>query len=251
MNRMKKRAAVSLVAGILAVTLAAPAQAVETADSIRMSSYKGTTLKAGDRSGLVIGGTAQSVTSTNPEIVAVESAGSFWVAVAKSDGTAVLTATGIHGETTSLTLTVGDPAQSTGVTPAPATELDEVRQEIIQLANEVRRENGAPELSVNNALMDAAQTCSDRLYTWHHTREECEAVMAAGYPNGFGTNLTVFTGTADAAQHAVDNWISSPGHFQTMVDPDADGIGVGVTQSEGVTYCYMFIGKPNSINPYG
>ncbi len=36
-----------------------------------------------------------------------------------------------------------------------------------------------------------------------------------------------------------------------MIDPDADGIGVGVTQSEGVTYCYMFIGKPNSINPYG
>lgn len=124
MNRMKKRTAVSLVAGILAVTLAAPAQAVETADSIRMSSYKGTTLKAGDRSGLVIGGTAQSVTSANPEIVAVENAGGFWVAVAKSYGTAVLTATGIHGETTSLTLTVGDPASSTGVTQAPATELD-------------------------------------------------------------------------------------------------------------------------------
>ncbi len=222
---------------------------------IRISSYKGNTLQAGDRSGLIIGGTAQAVTSASPEIVAVENVGGHWVAVAKTDGTAILTAMGSHGETASLTLIVGDPTSPSGQTtaeaPAPVTELDEVRQEIIRLANEVRRENGAPELTANSALMDAAQTCSDRLYTWHHTREECEAVMACGYLHGFGTNLTVFTGTDDAAQHAVENWTGSPGHFQTMTDPEADGIGVGVTQSEGVTYCYMFIGKPNSINPYG
>ncbi len=255
MNSMKKRVAAALMAGILAATLAAPALAAETASPIRIGSYKGNSLKAGDRSGLIIGGAAQAVTSASPEIVTVESVGGHWVAVAKSDGTVVLTATGSYGETASLTLTVGDPApssgQTTGEVPSPTAELDEVRQEIIRLANEVRRENGAPELPVNDALMDAAQTCSDRLYTWHHTREECEAVMACGYPNGFGTNLTVFTGTADAAQHAVDNWVSSPGHFQTMIDPDADGIGVGVAQSEGVTYCYMFIGKANSVNPYG
>jgi len=231
------------------------AQAAETANPIRVSSYKGNTLKVGERSGLIISGTAQTVTSASPEIVAVENVGGFWVAIAKSDGTAILTATDSHGEASSLTLTVGEPTPSSGQitaeAPAPVTELDNVRQEIIRLANEVRRKNGAPELTANNALMDAAQTCSDRLYSWHHTKEECEAVMASGYPNGFGTNLTVFTGTADAAQHAVDNWIASPGHFQTMIDPDADGIGVGVTQSGGVTYCYMFIGKPNSVNPYG
>lgn len=253
MNSMKKRAAAVLTAGILAAALTVPALAVE-ASPIRVSSYKGNTLQAGDRSGLIIGGTAQSVTSASPEIVTVENVGGYWVAIAKSDGTAILTATDSHGETATLTLTVGDPtpadSQTTAEAPAPVTELDEVRQEIIRLANEVRRENGAAELPVNDALMDAAQTCSDRLYTWHHTREECEAVMASGYPNGFGTNLTVFTGTADA-EHAVDNWRGSPGHFQTMTDPEADGIGVGVTQSGGVTYCYMFIGKPNSINPYG
>ncbi len=251
-----------ILAGILCAAallggMTAPASAEGPAAQaeIRIGSYKGNTLKAGDRSGLIIGGAAQTVTSASPEIVAVENVGGHWVAVAKTDGTAILTAMGSHGETASLTLTVGDPApssgQTTGEAPSPTAELDEVRQEIIRLANEVRRENGVPELPVNDALMDAAQTCSDRLYTWHHTREECEAVMACGYPNGFGTNLTVFTGTADAAQHAVDNWVSSPDHFRTMIDPDADGIGVGVTQSEGVTYCYMFIGKANSVNPYG
>ena len=65
-------------------------------------------------------------------------------------------------------------------------------------------------------------------------------------------NLTVFTGVAaeDAAQHAHDNWLNSPGHFQTMITPDCDGIGVGVTECDGVTYCYMFVGRPNTHNPY-
>ncbi len=67
---------------------------------------------------------------------------------------------------------------------------------------------------------------------------------------GFGDNLTVFTGTADAAQRAVDNWINSPGHFETMIDPRCDCIGVGVTQYNGITYCYMFVGIPNSASFY-
>ena len=100
--------------------------------------------------------------------------------------------------------------------------------------------------------MDAAQTLSDLRYSWHHTKEECEAVIACGYPYGFGVNLTVFTGVAteDTAQHAHDNWLNSPGHFQTMITPDCDGIGVGVTECDGVTYCYMFVGRPNTHNPY-
>ena len=42
--------------------------------------------------------------------------------------------------------------------------------------------------------MSAAQTISDKKYTWHHTKEECEVALACGYPYGFGVNLTVFTG---------------------------------------------------------
>ena len=72
------------------------------------------------------------------------------------------------------------------------------------------------------SLMDAAQSISDKEYSWHHTKEECEAALTCGYPYGFGVNLTVFTGAAteNAAQHALENWISSPGHFETMIDPD-------------------------------
>ena len=108
------------------------------------------------------------------------------------------------------------------------------------------------ELPVSEALMTAAQALSDQRYTWHHTKEECEAVIASGYPYGFGINLTVFTGVAteDAAQHAHDNWLNSPGHFETMIKPDCDSIGVGVTESGGVTYCFMIVGRPNTHNPY-
>lgn len=250
MKRSLNRLLAGIACAALITGLTIPARAAES-PQIRLSSYKGNVLEVGARSGLIIGGTAQTVTSASPEIVTVEKVGGFWVAVAMADGMAVLTATGSAGETASLTLSVGNPAPPSAETPTPITELDAVRQEMVRLINQVRRENGVAELPVNDALMNAAQTCTDRLYTWHHTKEECEAVMASGYPNGFGTNLTVFTGTADAARHAVDNWRSSPGHFQTMIDVDADSIGVGITQSEGMTYCYMFIGKPNAINPYG
>ena len=126
----------------------------------------------------------------------------------------------------------------------------EIRQELIRLINQIRKANGVSELPVNEALMNAAQVCSDRRYTWHHSQEECQAAVEAGYPYGFGDNLTVFTGTENAAQHALDNWINSPGHFQTMIDPACDCIGVGVTQVDGITYCFMFVGIPNSVNFY-
>ncbi len=96
----------------------------------------------------------------------------------------------------------------------------------------------------------AAQACSNQRYTWHHAPEERQAAADAGYPYGLGDNLTVFTGTDNAAQRAVDSWINSPGHFGTLIDPRCDCIGVGVTQYDGITCYYMFVGIPNSVNFY-
>lgn len=77
--------------------------------------------------------------------------------------------------------------------------------------------------------------------------------MAYGYPYGFGSNLTAFTGTAlfEAPPHAVQNWIDSPGHFETMVAERYDTIGVGVYDDGQWTYCFMFVGNPNSTHLYG
>ena len=258
MTNMKKRIATTLTAAILTTVLTVPAMAAETPDkSVRVSSYKGSTLKVGERSGLIIGpsSTDYTVTSSDPDTVAVEQVLTFWVAVAKGSGTAVITASNSTGECGSVTLTVGSVAPAASEAPASGDSADlmgnlEIRQEMIRLINQTRKDNGVPELPISEALMNAAQACSNRRYTWHHAPEESQAAVDAGYPYGFGDNLTVFTGTADAAQRAVDNWINSPGHYETMIDPRCDCIGVGVTQCDGITYCYMFVGIPNSVNFY-
>ena len=253
---MKKRIAAALTVATLSLVLAVPAMAAE-APAIRVSSYKGSTLEVGERSGIIIGpsGMDYSVTSSDPDTVAVEQVLTFWVAVAKAEGTVEITASNSAGECGSMTLTVGSADSAPLEVPASGdsaglTDNMEIRQEMIRLINQTRKANGVSELPVNEALMNAAQVCSDRRYTWHHAPEESQAAVDAGYPYGFGDNLTVFTGTADAAQRAVDNWINSPGHFETMIDQRCDCIGVGVTQYDGITYCYMFVGIPNSVNFY-
>ena len=220
MTNMKKRIATTLTAAILTTVLTVPAMAAETPDkSVRVSSYKGSTLKVGERSGLIIGpsSTDYTVTSSDPDTVAVEQVLTFWVAVAKGSGTAVITASNSTGECGSVTLPVGSVAPAASEAPASGDSADlmgnlEIRQEMIRLINQTRKDNGVPELPISEALMNAAQACSNRRYTWHHAPEESQAAVDAGYPYGFGDNLTVFTGTANAAQRAVDNWINSAAH---------------------------------------
>lgn len=144
-------------------------------------------------------------------------------------------------------------APYTGHALEQASDLEQTRQDIAALVNQVRREHGLPELAVDQRLMDAAQELSGRKYTWHHNQEECEAVADAGYPYGFRSNLTVFTGATvpDIPQQAVENWVDSPGHLQAMLAPDADSLGVGVTVEQGVAYCYLLLGDPTTNNPYG
>ena len=215
MTSIKKRTTAALTATILATTLAIPATAAE-APTIRVSSYKGSSLEVGERSGLIIGpsGTNYTVTSSDPDMVAVEQVLTFWVAVAKAEGTAEITASNSAGERGSMTLTVGSAALAAPEAPTigdSASLVDNmaIRQEMIRLINQTRKANGVSELPVSEALMNAAQTCSNRRYTWHHAPEESQAAADAGYPYGFGDNLTVFTGTDDAARRAVDNWINS------------------------------------------
>ena len=216
-TNMKKRIAAALTSATLTIGLTIPTMAAETSgESIRVSSYKGSTLEMGERSGLIIGpsGADYTVISSAPDVVAVEQVLTFWVAIAKAERSVEITASNSAGECGSMTLTV---SSTTPTIPEPLSDGDntsltdnlEIRQEMIWLINQTRKANGISELPVNEALMNAAQVCSNRHYTWHHALEEGQAAADAGYPYGFGDNLTVFTGTADAAQRAVDNWINS------------------------------------------
>ena len=147
-------------------------------------------------------------------------------------------------------------APYTGIAPvqeasSQATDM-EIREKMIRRINEVRRKYSVAELAVDQSLMDAAQEYSTQMFTSHHNRVECETVAASGYPHGFGSNLTVFTVTDPEriSEKAVANWENSPGHLATMIDPNCDTVGVGVTIDHGRAFCYMFVGNPTTHNPY-
>lgn len=143
----------------------------------------------------------------------------------------------------------------TGVAPEddPLDENMDIRLEIVRLANEERKKAGVPALTVNDALMDAAQDCAQQGFTNHDTEYENLTALAYGYPYGFGSNLTVF-GALNAdyiASHSISNWVNSKGHYATMTAARYKDIGVGVAIMNGRAYCYMLVGNPNGHNPYG
>ena len=242
-----------LAAGILsAALLAGPALAADP--EIRVGSYKGNTLEAGERSCLIIGpvGPEYTAESSNPEAITLERVLTYWVAVAKAEGTAEITVTNDSGTVGSLTLTVSTAKPS----PAPSEALDlsanmDIRLEMVRLINEVRRENGLAELPMDESLMNAAQDVSGQGVTEHRPYDHM-ALIRYGWPHGGLYNLTVFTayGCPDIAKQAIDYWIESPGHYETMLLEEASHVGTGVTLQNGRAYCYMVVGDPSSHNPY-
>lgn len=148
------------------------------------------------------------------------------------------------GEQGRLTITVSDVDEGRPAAGTDYADNLEIRTEILALVNQVRQEYGQSAAPADQSLMDAAQDYATRRNTWHDSQEECELVLAHGYPYGFSCNLTVFTSVSaeDVAKTAVKNWVNSLGHLRAMLDPKADSLGVGVVRYEGVTYCYLFVG---------
>lgn len=225
-----------------------------TGASVSISSYKGNILEAGTRSGLLVypSDAKLELVSSNPEILTVEQIAGNWVAVAKSTGTASIFVVTADGEQGRLTITVSDVDEGRPAAGTDYADNLEIRTEILALVNQVRQEYGQSAAPADQSLMDAAQDYATRRNTWHDSQEECELVLAHGYPYGFSCNLTVFTSVSaeDVAKTAVKNWVNSLGHLRAMLDPKADSLGVGVVRYEGVTYCYLFVGMSGTINPY-
>ena len=242
-----------LAAGILsAALLAGPALAADP--EIRVGSYKGNTLEAGERSCLIIGpvGPEYTAESSNPEAITLERVLTYWVAVARAEGTAEITVTDKAGSTGSLTLTV----EAAEPSPAPSEALDlsvnmDIRLEMVRLINEVRLEHGLAELPTDDSLMNAAQDVSSQCVTEHRPYDHM-ALIRYGWPHGGLYNLTMFGAydCPDIARQAIDYWIESPGHYKTMLLEEASHVGTGVTFKNGKAYCYMVVGDPTGHNPY-
>ena len=171
MAKSPNRLMSALVCAVLIIGLTVPAQAAETpfADAIRVGSYKGNALNIGEISGLIISSGTASCTAVSdaPAVVSVANVLGHWTATAQGPGTATITVTASDGRTGRINITVASaiPADENGRDSAIPTANTEVRQELVRLINQARRDNGVAELPVNDVLMDAAQVCSDRLYT--------------------------------------------------------------------------------------
>ena len=275
-----------LALGAVLLGTAVPAQAAEPpagtvvqAEALKVSSYKGNSLPVGDRSMVVISpyGTSVTAVSSNPEVIALEQVRGWHVMAAKAPGTAEIRVTDEAGHTASVTVTVGgepssepkpeavgsDSAQAPAdVSPvvnsewshnpdADLTSNMEIRLEMVRLINQVRLEHGLTELPTDESLMNAAQDVSSQCVTEHRPYDHL-ALLRYGWPHGGLYNLTMFTayGCPDVARQAIDYWIASPGHYETMLLAEASHVGTGVTFKNGKAYCYMVVGDPTSHNPY-
>ena len=282
---MKKKVICTLLTGLAlasvlcgttapAMAAEAPASASVQTAALKVSSYKGCTLSAGDRSMVMISpyGTSVTASSSNPGVIALEQVDGRYVMAAKSAGTAVVSVTDKAGNTASMTMTVSgggksSPTPPAAASPAPAQTSEDsnpvvnsewshnpgadlsanldIRQEMVRLINQVRREHGLPELPADERLMNATQDVSTQHFK-EHTQYEREAVIAYGWLYGGCHNLTCFNMASDGdiARRAVTNWVNSPGHLRSMLREDLTCIGVGVTIENDTAYCHMFAGDP-------
>ena len=180
---MKKKVICTLLTGLAlasvlcgttapAMAAEAPASASVQTAALKVSSYKGCALSAGDRSMVMVSpyGTSVTASSSNPGVIALEQVNGRYVMAAKSAGTAVISVTDKAGNTANMTMTVGggksSPTPPAAASPAPAQVSEDsnpvvnsewshnpgadlsanldIRQEMVRLINQVRREHGLP-----------------------------------------------------------------------------------------------------------
>lgn len=171
------------------------------------------------------------------------------VVTAVGPGTATITATDSNGVTSSAKVTVTGGSSSETPPSSSDDEYAEVKDEIIELTNEVRAENGVGTLAKSDLLMEMAQKRA----------EESAEMQAINHlrPDGtdMGTILTEYGLDRFTVQYnenlawrtnlnageVVGAWKASKGHFDTMTASNKTLIGVGIALGDDGRYYYSMI----------
>ena len=140
------------------------------------------------------------------------------------------------------------------VTPKPeSVDKEQIVDTIFQLVNELREELGARTLVKNETLRLAADIRAvETEESFSHTRpngtepftvlEEQETF----YPYFMvGENLAMVTYFRDddhMARLIFDGWVDSEDHYETMINPDFEEIGIGVHYDGEILYATQFFG---------
>lgn len=148
--------------------------------------------------------------------------------------------------TTLLTSCSGDFTQEDGLPGGSGAS--SYAAEVIRLVNEIRTEQGLPELTTSSSLSKAAALRAEEIVTlYSHTRPDqssCFTVLPA-YGISYraaGENIAAGQSTPSAVVNA---WMNSPGHRANILNPNFKFLGVGYVSGRGSYGHYwvqLFIG---------
>lgn len=116
---------------------------------------------------------------------------------------------------------------------------DEYANEVIDLINQEREENGLDKLQVNDALMEAASVRVKEIVSdFSHTRPDGRQFNTAIEETGFdadymGENITAF---ANTPKWAVENWKESEGHRKNYLKSEYTQTGVAYLYDKDSEY---------------
>lgn len=166
-------------------------------------------------------------------------------------GTAVITATDSNGMTATRTITVTGSSSNPGT--STSDDYADVKDEIIELTNEVRAENNAGALQKSDLLMQIAQQRAEESAdneTIRHIRPNgdfYDTIFAEYGLDIYSMNYQEILGWATIldANYIVDGWENSSGHFNSMTNPNMTFVGVGVSKGDDgrYYYCQIFTNK--------
>lgn len=152
--------------------------------------------------------------------------------------------------------------QHTEEASEPSRFLDQAATRIIGLTNNFRRDQGEPQLSTNETLVDTARDFAAfmaRTGRYGHQADgqtPAERAREHGYEicliaENIGWQLVpTDTKTEALAAAFVDGWKDSPGHRDNMLTSAARDIGVAVAESRqsGRFYAVQLFGRPGSMD---
>lgn len=193
--------------------------------------------------------------SSNPTVATVEpySGNNFSCQItAVSPGTATITARDANGVEATLTVTVTGASTSTPGTSGGGDYAD-IKDEIIELTNEVRAENNAGALTKSDLLTRLAQQRADECANMgeiSHVRPNGSYYSTIFEENGldrFEMQYVEILGwsTILDAKYIVDMWENSPGHFASMTGTNKTLAGVGISLGDDgrFYFCQIFTNK--------
>lgn len=167
-------------------------------------------------------------------------------------GTAIITATDSNGIEATLTVTVAGTSTSNPGT-SDSDDYADVKNEIIELTNEVRAENGVGALTKSDLLMEIAQQRAEESAeseSIEHFRPDGSYYSTIFEEYGldrFEMQYVEILGwsTILDSDYIVDLWKNSPGHFASMTGANKTLVGVGISVGEDGRYyfCQVFTDK--------